>query len=407
MPLPALRYLDAAPLEHNGETVICLRDPEGYVSDPLILSPAAFLVASCLNGENEITDVQYAFCNQSGGRLIGQEDIAKIVDFLDNHGFLLTQKYLDVRNRVQDAFHDAITRPAHLAGKSYPADPVELRKYIDGLFLRPEGPGELVGAPTPNGTPLSALVVPHIDLDRGGHCYAHGYLKLARAGRPDTAVVFGVAHSGPMAPFVMTRKSFETPFGLVEADLDLVDRIASACDWDPFEFEIVHRTEHSIEFQAVMLAYLYGTGVKIVPILCGPFEAETENGEGTSRIESFLSTCRDSIRESGKRVTVIAGADLAHVGRRFGDSFEISAPIVERVEARDREDLAHVLALDSKAWYQSVLRDDNERRVCGINCIYATLKSVEGRAQPGRLLHYGYAPDPAGGIVSFANLVFD
>jgi hypothetical protein len=406
MPLPALRYLDVAPLEHNGETVICLRDPEGYVPEPLVLSPAAFFVASCLDGENEVTDIQYAFCNQTNGRVLSERDIAQVVEILDGHGFLLTQKFLDIRNQAQEVFRGAPTRPATLAGKSYPADPLELRKYIDGLFLRPGGPGEPAGPAAADGAPLSALIVPHIDFDRGGHSYAHGYLKMARAGRPDTAFVFGVAHAGPFAPFVMTRKHFETPLGLLDNDTGLVDRIAGACDWDPFEFEIVHRTEHSIEFQAVMLAYLYGSAVKIVPILCGPFEVNGTAGDASSRVEAFLAACRDAIRASGKRVTVIAGADLAHVGRRFGDAFDMSAPIIERVEARDREDLAHALALDPGAWYQSVLRDDNERRVCGLNCIYSTLRSVEGRAQPGQLVQYGYAPDPAGGIVSFANLVF-
>ena len=30
---------------------------------------------------------------------------------------------------------------------------------------------------------------------------------------------------------------------------------------DPYAYEMVHRTEHSIEFQAVMLSYLYGSAV--------------------------------------------------------------------------------------------------------------------------------------------------
>ena len=36
----------------------------------------------------------------------------------------------------------------------------------------------------------------------------------------------------------------------------------------------------------------------------------------------------------------------------------------------------------------------------------SALKSVEGVAAAGELLHYGYGEDPAGGIVSFASLGF-
>ena len=34
----------------------------------------------------------------------------------------------------------------------------------------------------------------------------------------------------------------------------------------------------------------------------------------------------------------------------------------------------------------------------------AALKSIDGAAAQGQLLHYGYAPDPAGGMVSFASI---
>ena len=50
------------------------------------------------------------------------------------------------------------------------------------------------------------------------------------------------------------------------------------------------------------------------------------------------------------------------------------------------------------------MKDPNQRRVCGLNCIYAALHTVYGMVQSGELLHYDYAHDPAGEIVSFANV---
>ena len=70
--------------------------------------------------------------------------------------------------------------------------------------------------------------------------------------------IFGVAHASPPVPFILTQKHYDTPFGVVKTDLDIVRRLEAVCTWDPYAYEIVHRTEHSIEFQAVMLAYLYG-----------------------------------------------------------------------------------------------------------------------------------------------------
>lgn len=405
MPLPPLRYLDVARFDQNGETMIVLRDTEGIVDEPLILTPIAFFIAAQLDGTNDVSDIQYLFSNASGGRILRSEDILRVVETLDQHGFLLSETYLAQRDAVAREFSQSTVRSAHLAGKSYPEEPGELREYLDAQFTRDGGPGELPSDSPADLTPVSCLIVPHIDYERGGHSYAHGYRRMRARGRPDTVLIFGVAHAGAATPFILTRKHFDTPLGLVQTDIDLVDAIAAQCGWDPFADELVHRTEHSIEFQAVMLAHLFGTDVKIVPILCGPFMES--DGAIATVVAEFLDACRRTITASGKRVTVVAAADLAHVGPRFGDTFDVDENVLKAVDMRDREDLAHVVAVQPDAWYQSVLRDGNARRVCGLNCIYAALKAVDGAIRRGDLVHYGYAPDPAGGIVSFANVVFD
>jgi AmmeMemoRadiSam system protein B len=187
-----------------------------------------------------------------------------------------------------------------------------------------------------------------------------------------------------------------------------VQQLASTCTWDPYAYELVHRTEHSIEFQAVMLSYLFGAGVRIVPILCGTFGSETgarTPGE-LSEVSAFLAACREVVAALGERVSVIAGADLAHVGRRFGDPFEIDDTVVSAVADRDREDMQYVTAGDAEGFYRSVMQDQNQRRICGLNCIYASLQTMQHSQRGGTLLHYDYAHDPAGGIVSFADILF-
>jgi len=54
---------------------------------------------------------------------------------------------------------------------------------------------------------------------------------------------------------------------------------------------------------------------------------------------------------------------------------------------------------------------DHWRRVCGLSSLYTGLRLIKelggASASPGRLLAYGQAPDPAGGLVSFASALFD
>lgn len=406
MKLPPLRMIDIVPVEHEGEQLFCLNDPGHFVDDQLILSPPAVFVASMLDGENGVEDIRRAFHAQSGGVALAAEQIFEIVDHLDRTGFLQTEHFDDMLMRVREEYRRADARPAAHAGRSYPADPDELRDFLDGQFVREGGPGKRQDSPPAGAGVLPGLIVPHIDFGRGGHSYAHGYSALCRHAKPDTVIVFGVAHAAEPVPFILTRKPYETPLGTLEIDEEIISVLEEACTWDPYAFEFAHRGEHSIEFQAVMLAHLYGTDVKIVPILCSMFGEDFDAGEPTARqpIANFLRACNESVRSSDKKVSVLASADLAHVGRRFGDPFDIDEAVVEAVAQRDSEDLSHVEAIDAEKFYASVNKDGNRRKVCGINCIYSALRALDGVATVGEALHYDYAEDPAGGIVSFASV---
>lgn len=407
MSLPPLRYVDVVPIEHDGDTYIVLRDPEGYVEHELMVSAPAFFIAAHLDGTNGIAEIQAAFAKQYGVRA-EESDIRAVIEDLERAGYLVGEPFLRLKTRIDDGYRRCVSRPAYLAGKSYPSDPAELRSMIDEFFTGEGGPG---GLPTPrknDGACLSCLVVPHIDYHRGGAAYGHGYLELARHGAPKTAFLFGVAHCGVPVPYVLTRKGFDTPFGTLPVHGDAVDELAAACDWDPYAYEAVHRTEHSLEFQAVMLAYLYGPEISIVPILCSAISEnpETDKPAELDSINRFLDACTRIVAAAPDSTTVIAGADLAHVGTRFGDAFEIDDSIVAGVAARDFTDLGHATECRPDAFYASVMKDRNKRRVCGINCIYAALRTAGEFAGPGTILHYNYAHDPAGGIVSFTATSF-
>ena len=403
---PPLRNVDAAPVEHEGQTLICMQDPAGYIDDQVVLSPPVFFVAAMLDGAHDAEAIQTAFRNQYVGEKISREQIIEIVDYLDVHGFLHSPRFDTIRKNTEANFQQSSTRPAYLAGKSYPNDPDELRTFIDKFFAREGGPGNNGKNVETNGALCRCLIVPHIDFQRGGHCYAHGYGRLFAGPKPDTVFIIGVAHAGAPVPYILTRKHFETPFGTVETDQEILGELENACTWNPYACEYTHRTEHSIEFQAVMLAYHYGTDVKIVPILCAGLcdDPSDANPEKNKALDPFVEICQKAVANTDRNVVVIAGADLAHVGKRFGDPFDIDDNIIQSVADRDHEDLRHAIQSSPEAFYQSVMQDQNERRVCGLGCIYSALRISEGKTKNAELLHYDYAHDPSGGIVSFASV---
>jgi len=103
-------------------------------------------------------------------------------------------------------------------------------------------------------------------------------------------------------------------------------------------------------------------------------------------------------------VALIAGADLAHVGPRFGDPQPVSPAELVEIGGADRAMLEAVEAGDAEGFFDSVARDGDARRICGLSPIYALLRGLGGTR--GALKRYAQWPDPQG-VVTFASVVFD
>ena len=121
-------------------------------------------------------------------------------------------------------------------------------------------------------------------------------------------------------------------------------------------------------------------------------------------MERFLDAVRKVVDAKG--AVVIAGADLAHVGPRFGDSHPFDEDARTELDATDRESLDHATRGDAEAFWTHVSGDLETRRVCGLAPIYSLLRTVE-KGTRGHLRHYEQNVDPEeGSIVSHAAVGF-
>lgn len=404
---PRLRPVEAFPVEHEGEKFIALRDPAGYATSVVMLPGGVVEIVALFDGSRSVVDIQAELMRRHG-EIVPRAQLEELVGGLDEHGFMESPRFGERRAAIDAEFLAAPVRPASHAGGAYADEPDELRRAMDGFFTAPDGPGPIAWPAAPGGA-LVGAIAPHIDYHRGGPAYAWAYRELAERCDGDLFVIFGTCHAGMRDPFALTRKDYATPLGAAAVDRDFVERVARSAGPDCFGSELAHRGEHSIEFQAVFLRYLYGgrRDFTVVPILASFAHEALARGRGVeddARVPRFLDAVSDAIAASGRRVVVIAGADLAHVGPRFGDAEAVSADELGRIEREDREMLGAVETGDAHAFFDAVARDGDRRRICGYSPIYAMLR-VLGRGR-GRLHRYGQWPDPQA-VVSFASMTFE
>jgi AmmeMemoRadiSam system protein B len=395
---PRLRPVEVLPLEVRGEAVFCLRDPLHYAEEPLYVRGEAAPLLALFDGRHSVRDIQRLYARRAGTLLL-REALEGLIRELDSHLYLDGPRFRAHSAELERAFREATSRPARLAGQSYPAGAEALQRELDGYFEHPEGPQ--AAPPSPDAARLAGLVLPHIDFQRGGPCYAWGYREAAGAAAPDRTVVLGTAHAPMTQPFAITRKDFETPLGTAEADQEFLDALLARTGQAYLADEFVHRAEHSIEFQAVFLRHQAPRGrpTKIVPVLCGSFhrfvEAERSPSEAPE-VAGFLAALREAVTAAPGRTLVVASADLAHVGPQFGDRRPMTPVRLREVAEEDGALLAAVESGDAEAVFARVMREGDRRRICGLPPIYSAMSLLPGAR--GRRLRYGQWPDPEGSV---------
>ena len=393
--------MEVFPAMISGQKVLCLRDPMQYSGAVVYVPAQTASILDLLDGQHSLLDIQGAFVRRFGS-LLFLEQLVQIIRSLDDHLFLDSPRFAEHRAEVEEGFRRARSRAALLAGKSYPSDPGELHRQLDGYMIAPDGPGGT--PPSPSAAALAGLVVPHIDFARGGPCYGWGYRELEGAPPADRFLILGTVHAPITRAFSLTRKDFETPLGTVEADQDFLDHLLGAAGNGYLDDELAHRGEHSIEFQAVFLRHHTPPGhpVRIVPVLCGSlhrFVEDRRSPREERESEAFVAALQETLATLGGRTVVIASADLTHVGPQFGDPYQITPGQVREVADADREMLESVEAGDAEAFYRVIAQDGDRRRICGLPPVYTLLRLLPGAS--GRLLRYSQWPDPRG-TVTFA-----
>lgn len=389
---PRLRAIEVIPVHDGARRTFWLRDPSDASLQPLAVSDGAIQVLSLLDGKRTIGELGTALTLRGGS--ISQQQLTGFLARLDEAGFLEGPRAAHrLAQRLAD-FRGLPVRPAVHAGGAYAGTPQALAKQLADGYTHRDGPGGLPLARRPDAQPLRAILAPHVDLHRGAPTYSWAYKALAEAAPADLYVVLGTCHTPVAGHFAATRKPYDTPLGEVPSDGAFLDALGRTWGHDLFEGEFSHSGEHSIEFQAVYLRALglAGEGMApIVPILCDSLHSMVPFGHSprdVSLVSSFIDALRKVMLEDGRRITLIAAVDLAHIGQRFGDQWQVDAAHQAECGAADNELLSHVVAADADAYYAHVMRDRDARRICGFTPIYVLTALMQAESRRGEVLRY-------------------
>lgn len=383
---PQLRSVEANLIEIDSGCGFELTDPQRLATGAMTVNEPTLFILSRFDGAHSIEDVRVAFANEYGQSL-SIEQITELLDTLEQAHFLAGESF--------DRYYKSLVT-------QYRAQASRVMGNVEELGLDSDPSSALQGvidaSPTSWRTRdrVMGLIAPHLDYERGTPCYSAAYAALLDQPPPSRVVFLGTNHFGQALSVVATGKDFETPLGVTRTDLEFLEKVeARVGDLRAHEFD--HQREHSVELQLLLCQRLWGAqsfemAAFLCPDPCGPTRTAPLDGHGVD-MKTFATELGSVIGDDDRWTLVVAGADLSHVGRHFGDQQELDDAFLDQVRRKDLSALDHVSANQPEAFIDLLCRTGNETRVCSAGCISALLFALPDADV--HVLRYHQAVDPA------------
>ncbi|QOJ14652.1 MAG: AmmeMemoRadiSam system protein B [Planctomycetia bacterium] len=349
-----------------------VRDPARIATQPLAVSLGGYFVMMCLNGELTVEDVR-RLSGEQFGRAIESEQIRTLVDALDQHLYLLTERFEAEYARRVAMYRAAKIRDSRSRWEEESVLRAEVRQALEQVSERTTGllPGLARG--------LRGVVAPHLDYARGGPGYADAFAVVAAAEPARRMVILGTNHFGLSTGVVATGKDSLTPLGLVRTDRELIARIADQMNTDLCADEFDHEQEHSIDLPVHILQHLrpdvdFQIAPFLVPDPSRPVmvgEEWTPSNRAAADVGGFARALAESIASDGVPTLIIASADLSHIGQSFGDDTPTTMARMDEVGRSDLDLLGYLERGEPQKLVERVREMRNATRICSVGCLVA------------------------------------
>lgn len=405
---PAFRPLETRQVDDPDRPGVAVTDPLGLFDGTVFLPAPMLPLIARIDGQRSVLEIEQEL--RAAGHPVADGDVAQVVEQLDEALLLHGELFRNTLERTVEEYVSQDPRPPRHAGSNgYPRDPEACREHLADWL-----PADLhLGIAPIREAPPAGLIAPHIDLGRGREGYVAAYREIQRAETADLYVVLGTAHHGLEGVLSGWTNDWMTATGKLATDREFVARVHGAlgdlAPNEPFD-RFAHRQEHSLEFQMLWLGHALrgrSEGAQVAGFLFSGLPHAAGDPEKHPEGERCLRVLREAVderRQQGERVTVISGADLAHIGPDFGDEHPIDDERADLLRRADLGRLGFLLDGDPLGFHRAVLGPGNPDRICSAPSITTTATCA---ASPARLLHYGQAREPDDSqLVSFVAALF-
>ncbi|GAA5521757.1 AmmeMemoRadiSam system protein B [Aliifodinibius salicampi] len=378
-PIPQLRRdIQVIPVQNNGSSYLYFHDSRGYVPSDFALHRETETLLSLIDGRKSINDLKPYF-----GDEVSVQQLKEFVQFLDKNRLLSSGYYQSYARKVESQYEQSTIHTSNTAGNSYPADPNELKGFLGNSFDKHDS--------EETNTSAKALYAPHIDPRIALDSYIKAFAPIRNL-KPKRVVMIATSHYAGLypdtyqeRPFILVNKDFELPLGTIRRDQESIQQLLDS-DCGITTHDRAHRTEHSIELHLLFLSYLWDHDFQIIPFLVRNLDElyYMEDGHLGEQLKDFSQLMDNNFSGDPDTFFLISG-DLAHFGKKFGDSTAAS-DLFNEVEHFDRQFLEYGSQNRRDLLLKLMKEETDPYRICGFPPLYTFLNIMPGLK--GKILDY-------------------
>jgi AmmeMemoRadiSam system protein B len=374
-PIPPLRRdLQIIPIQENGSALLYFHDQREYATANFALKREAGQLLSLFDGQKSINDLAPHL-----GTGISKDDLLQFIQLLDKNRVLASRHFDQHAETVVADYEASTIHQSVTAGNTYPAEPGELKNYLDEAFAE-----ENIRAVDS----AKALYAPHIDPRVAPDSYVKAFAPISDL-KPRRVVMLATSHHAGLYPdlyqndpFILIDKDFKMPLGTIPRDQEAIQELQDAdAEMGISSHDRAHRMEHSLELHLLFLSYLWDHNYEIVPFLIRGLDDlyYMEDGHLGRQLDNFSTFLNKKYGDDNDTFFLISG-DLAHIGKKFGDDAP-AATMFDDIENFDKQFLDYGSNNNRESMLALMQEEYDPYRICGFPPLYTflqTMPNVEG-----------------------------
>ena len=382
-PIPSIRYdIQRISIEENGQPLIYFYDQLGYATSDFALPADAEPILSLMDGTRSVNDI-IKFSSDE----VNKDQILEYAQFLDGHRLLDSPFFHDFSDEFEAEYEQQSIHTSSTAGSSYPTNPKELKEFFNQAFTSHEQSEPVASA--------KGLYTPHIDLRVGMETYVKAFSAIKNL-TPKKVFVLATSHYTGLygdfydnKRFIFSSKDFDLTNGTVKSDKNAISLIKEQTVHDEIFgtsfHDRAHRIENSIELPLLFLNHIWKQDVEIIPVVISGFDElfYAKDGFLAHQIEAFSYLLSQQFNDDD--TFFLISGDLAHFGKKFGDS-EPASKLMDDVRTFDDSFMQAASLNDTNKLLRIIGDDYDPFRICGFPPIYTFLNAFPDLT--GKILHH-------------------